>query len=193
MSPWRGGRLPHLSFVPRKPEPLGVELKMCCNATTGVMLFGEICEGKERMPLKKYEEKYAHTVATTLRLIEPYANTDRAIYGDSWFASVRNTVALKKEFGLYFVGDVKTAHQMFPRKALARTPADKGAWLKYTAKHKGVDIFALGHRKGKSRVGMLVASCGTTTEGERLAYAYTEDSTGGLRLGGDRANMYTVG
>mmetsp|Transcript_36693 Transcript_36693/g.86176 ORF Transcript_36693/g.86176 Transcript_36693/m.86176 type:complete len:241 (+) Transcript_36693:1447-2169(+) len=40
---------------------------------------------------------------------------------------------------------------------------------------------------------MLVSSCGTTMEGERLSYEYTEDSTGGLRLGGDRANKYSVG
>mmetsp|Transcript_36692 Transcript_36692/g.86170 ORF Transcript_36692/g.86170 Transcript_36692/m.86170 type:complete len:238 (+) Transcript_36692:989-1702(+) len=123
MSPWRGGRLPHLSFVPRKPEPLGVELKTLCDSTTGVMLFLEICEGKERMPLKKFEDTYTHTVATTLRLTEPYANTGRAVYGDSWFASVPTTVAVMKEHSNHYFGDVKTAHRGYrARRSRARRP-----------------------------------------------------------------------
>ena len=40
MIPWKGnsggaGSVPHLSFVKRKPEPLGVELKTVCDCTTG--------------------------------------------------------------------------------------------------------------------------------------------------------------
>jgi len=39
---WTGNGMPHVSFVPRKPEPLGCELKNTCDATTGCMLFLEI-------------------------------------------------------------------------------------------------------------------------------------------------------
>ena len=40
MIPWKGnsggaGLVPHVSFVKRKPEPLGVELKTVCDCTTG--------------------------------------------------------------------------------------------------------------------------------------------------------------
>ena len=40
MIPWKGnsggaGSAPHLSFVKRKPEPLGVEIKTVCDCTTG--------------------------------------------------------------------------------------------------------------------------------------------------------------
>jgi hypothetical protein len=30
-----GGLVPHLSYVKRKPEPLGVELKTVCDCSTG--------------------------------------------------------------------------------------------------------------------------------------------------------------
>ena len=40
MIPWKGntgaaGLVPHLSYVKRKPEPLGVELKTVCDCSTG--------------------------------------------------------------------------------------------------------------------------------------------------------------
>ncbi len=40
MIPWKGntgaaGLVPHLSYVKRKPEPLGIELKTVCDCSTG--------------------------------------------------------------------------------------------------------------------------------------------------------------
>ena len=46
MLAWKGksgvGGLPHLSFVKRKPGPLGLELKTCCDGQVGVLLWAEI-------------------------------------------------------------------------------------------------------------------------------------------------------
>jgi hypothetical protein len=44
MIPWKGntgaaGLVPHLSFVKRKPEPLGVELKTVCDCSTGATMY----------------------------------------------------------------------------------------------------------------------------------------------------------
>jgi hypothetical protein len=39
---WTGNGMPYLSYTPRKPEPLGCEIKNTCDATTGCMLFLEI-------------------------------------------------------------------------------------------------------------------------------------------------------
>ena len=39
---WTGNGTPHQSHVPRKPEPLGCEIKNTCDATTGCTLFLEI-------------------------------------------------------------------------------------------------------------------------------------------------------
>jgi hypothetical protein len=48
MIPWKGnsggaGSVPHLSFVKRKPEPLGVELKTVCDCTTGATSSSFVC------------------------------------------------------------------------------------------------------------------------------------------------------
>ena len=46
MVAWTGQGCPHQPFVPRKPEPLGVELKDTCDGDTGVMLFIEVQDNK---------------------------------------------------------------------------------------------------------------------------------------------------
>ena len=51
---WTGQGMPHLSFVQRKPEPLGCEIKNLCCGESGVMLFLEIQEGRVRMARKRF-------------------------------------------------------------------------------------------------------------------------------------------
>ncbi len=41
--------MPHISYVPRKPVPLGCEVKCVADCTSGVMMFIELQEGKPRM------------------------------------------------------------------------------------------------------------------------------------------------
>ena len=43
------GNLPHLSYLLRKPKPLGTEFKCCANTGTGIMLCLETQEGKDAM------------------------------------------------------------------------------------------------------------------------------------------------
>jgi len=52
------GCLPHESWVPRKPEPRGCEIKTLCDAGTYVMLAGEAEEGRGPMKLKKFRDKW---------------------------------------------------------------------------------------------------------------------------------------
>ena len=180
MCAWRGLGLPHLSFVPRKPEPLGVENKTAACALSKMIVSIEPAEGKERMKLKKFEDKYGHTTATTLRLVEKYAVVPgtnqpvRVVAGDSWFASVTTALAVKKELGLDFLGIVKTAHKYYPRDDVARVGQAKGSWVTYTATVDGVRLIALGHRKGQDKVNQLIATSGITAKGERMWYAYSE-------------------
>ena len=42
--------LPHKSFVKRKPEPCGIEISNAMCASTGIMLFLEMNEGKDKAP-----------------------------------------------------------------------------------------------------------------------------------------------
>lgn len=57
MSAWRPrttatGGLPNITFLVRKPEPLGTEFKDVCDGTHGVMLYLEIQEGRDGMRIK---------------------------------------------------------------------------------------------------------------------------------------------
>ena len=116
--------MPHLSHVPRKPEPLGAEIKNLCDGVFGCMLFLELQEGKVRMARKPYCDRYKATAACTLRLAcgaglsemekRPEDKVGRVLVGDSWFASFDTAKALKQELGLYFVGNIKTGHAHFP-------------------------------------------------------------------------------
>ena len=47
------GGLPNISFVARKPKPLGTEFKCIADGEKGIMLGLEVCEGKEAMQNKE--------------------------------------------------------------------------------------------------------------------------------------------
>ena len=60
------GNLPNLSYVKRKPEPLGTEFKNIVDGLIGVMLWMEIQEGKVRMSTKEFQS-LGSTCACVLR------------------------------------------------------------------------------------------------------------------------------
>ena len=73
MSAWRPrttapGGLPNISFVLRKPEPLGTEFKTVCCATTGVMSYMEIMRGKEGIEILPQQIELVGTAACTVRI-----------------------------------------------------------------------------------------------------------------------------
>ena len=61
--------MPLKSYVPRKPIPLGCEMKGVADGTSGVMMYIEVQEGKTRMMQMRFADEYPTTVATTLRMI----------------------------------------------------------------------------------------------------------------------------
>ena len=42
---WTGIGDPHLTYIPRKPSPLGIMLKVLCDSETGSLLHAELVEG----------------------------------------------------------------------------------------------------------------------------------------------------
>ena len=72
------GCLPHRSYVPRKPEPIGCERKTTVDATSYIMVSSEAEEGKGLMKEKEYRDKYTHTTATSLRLVKPWFGTGQS-------------------------------------------------------------------------------------------------------------------
>ena len=185
MFAWRGqvGKLdptkcPHRSWVPRKPEPLGVEMKTLGDALSGVMLRMEICEGAEPMKQKEFSADWGATTACTLRLGKPWFGSQRVLAADSWFSGVKTTRALLDK-GLHHIGDVKTNSSLFSKdKLVENTPEGNGAWATCTAKlkldsNKEVPIFSVSHRRGES-IHTFISTCGTTLKGNGVK-AYFED------------------
>ena len=64
------GNLPHLSYIFRKPEPLGTEFKNVACYVTGALLFIEVKRGKEGMKDICYQQELGATAACTKRMME---------------------------------------------------------------------------------------------------------------------------
>ncbi len=157
MSAWRPrttalGGLPNISFVVRKPEPLGTEFKTCACPITGIMTMMEIQRGKEGMKEKKYNRDLGATTGCTLRLLEdtiPEGNNEsHGIRGDAWFGSVRTAseVGFRGHEGVF---QVKQYAALYPKdfitKALETAPGGVSIVLEGTAPN-GVPLIALGYR-----------------------------------------------
>ena len=64
------GNLPHLSYIFRKPEPLGTEFKTVACYAIGALLFIEVQRGKEGMKDSCYQQELGSTAAYTQRTME---------------------------------------------------------------------------------------------------------------------------
>ncbi|KAL3914376.1 MAG: hypothetical protein SGPRY_007648, partial [Prymnesium sp.] len=167
MVAWRGrvglldpAKCPDRSWVPRKPEPLGVELKTAGDSLSGIMLRLEMCcEGTEAMKIKEFSNDWGATTACTLRLTEPWFRSSRVVAGDS---------------------DVKTNSSLFPKDALeAATPIESGNWATMNttialANGMEVLIYCVSHRRGET-VHKFIAICGTTLKGESTKAYFADD------------------
>ena len=104
------------------------------------------------------------TTSTTFRLIKPWHGRARIVTGDSWFASVKTVVQLRKH-GLYFLGRVKPAHRKYPVEALkTRCPAERGGHLTATSTDNKVNLLAVGWRHCSLHT--FVGTCSTTIPGQ---------------------------
>ena len=113
------GGLPNISFIARKPEPLGTEFKTVCCALSGLMLHMEIQRGKAGMKDAKYNRSHGATAGCTRRLTEStnqdeYSSAD-IIQGDTWFGSVTAATELAFE-ERQFCLQVKANSGLFPKK-----------------------------------------------------------------------------
>jgi hypothetical protein len=94
MSAWKPradklGGLPNISFIMRKPKPLGTEFKTAVDADTGIMTYLEIQEGRDPMRCKQHAAELGVTSACVLRAAAAAFQPGATICGDSWFSSVK--------------------------------------------------------------------------------------------------------
>ena len=64
------GGLPNITYILRKPEPLGTEFKNGCCSKTGVMTFMELQRGKNGMKEAQYNRELGATAGCPVRLSE---------------------------------------------------------------------------------------------------------------------------
>ena len=61
------GGLPNISYIKRKPKPLGTELKDVADGRSGLLVWLEIQEGKTRMGGKPYVKALGANAACAMR------------------------------------------------------------------------------------------------------------------------------
>lgn len=122
MSAWKGAEkyecifaLPHKTKIMRKPEGIGAEIKSLCDGESGILLKLEFMEGKDAQGAKEFCDEYPSSIALTLRIVRHYFGTGITLHADSAFSSVAAAKALRSK-GVHFMGCVKTACKMFPKR-----------------------------------------------------------------------------
>ena len=194
MSPYKPqssktGNLPNISFILRKPEPLGTELKtVASTGSNGPMLYAEIQEGKEGMKTKPFFRPHGATCACVLRLGKATKNHGQnpdplirnLFYGDSWFASLKTAVQVTEELDAEFVGPVKTSHKQFPKTYLENTMKTwpPGSHLVMQTELKGKSYYAIGYKYNMKKVLSFIATegAGHTKPGEPYEAKWLDDN-----------------
>ena len=180
MSSYRGDGLPHLSFIKRKPEPVGSEFKCIADTVSGVMMALELQEGKLPMSKKEYHTELGATAACTKRMVKLAGlnGSSRVVIGDSWFASRKTCLALLAS-GVHFIGNVKTAHAFFPKAVITQDCRSlaRGSHVVYEDMETQ-RVFAVGWKCGETKTTMtIVSTCGVTLPGS-LAQVERQDEYG---------------
>lgn len=182
------GFLPHLSFVPRKPEPLGAEAKTLHCSKTRIMFGAEFEKGKAVMPKLDHGpsgrttgglKQHPHTVAVQLRAVAPFVGSGRVLVGDAWFGTWDAAMALMKA-GMHTVLKMKGKSALFPYKELETfTPKGIGNSVVYQAKVKGklIPVYAMGVMAGQGRVNMFLTTNGTSHLVDRKEFTVIDDVT----------------
>lgn len=165
---WTGLGEAHLTYMPRKPSPLGVMFKVCNDSVSGVLLHMELVEGAEVDRKKQWVSEFRATTACTLRLTKALHGSGRIVIGDSWFGSVR-TVEELRDKGLYAIMCVKNGSAGYPKarlRAALKNRGDNAFYVVETIFNDGIErpVYAAGHMDKQPL--MLVATTDTSLPGE---------------------------
>ena len=123
---WVGTGDMHLTYIPRKPTPLGIMMKTVVDSDSGILMGAELCEAAGVMDDYEYQREWGASVATTLRLMKPFANAGRIAIGDAWFGSIRTVYALKTLQGTYAIMVVKNRSKGYPKSELKEQCKERG-------------------------------------------------------------------
>ena len=122
------GNLPHLSYIFRKPYPLGKEFKTVACYVTGDLLCIEVQRGREGMKDSKYQKDLGSTTACTKIMMEATkgigqkyrkGRTKDCFLFYSWFDS-KKAAESAMEVGAKFIGMVKTNTKGFCKETIEK-------------------------------------------------------------------------
>ena len=111
------GDLPHYSYIFRKPEPLGTEMKNVTCSRLGMMLHLEIKKGKEATKISKLKKVQGGTDACMKRLAVAtkgcgQLTSNDTYFADSWFSYAKTAEEMAAaEVG--YCGPAKMSHKGF--------------------------------------------------------------------------------
>eukprot|EP00122_Pirum_gemmata_P016257 Pgem_evm1s15193 len=164
---WTDKGLPMYASMDKKPES-GCEIWTCCDGLGKFLYNLEIVSVKEEVRQRRYEGRYSHGTAVTLRLVEPLFNTGRAVYGDSFFASVECANSLR-ERGLFFTGVVKSCTSNYPVKLSGSGILEPGQHTTYITKPDTYENPIIAHTwVDKDRL-KFISTQGTSLPGESFS------------------------
>ena len=175
------GNLPNVSFISRKPQPLGTKFKVVCDSRTGIMIYVEIQRGKDGMSDAKYNKTMMKTAACTARLIEGTRTEEEALeqtrdersdeiertkdtyYADAWFGSV-DAVLAAMERQAHLVAVIKTNSNRFPKKFIEEKMKNwpPGSHLLLESNIEFKKVFALGYKYSKRKVLVFIFNKGAS-------------------------------
>lgn len=123
---WINIGLPMYIAIDRKPEN-GCEIQNAACSKSGVMLRLLVVKGAEdsELHMQDNNEGLAHGTAILKYLVLPWANSQRGVCADSYFASVTSAEEMM-QIGLRFIGVVKTATRKYPMGYLTRVELNEG-------------------------------------------------------------------
>lgn len=195
------GNLPHLSFVLRKPENLGTEMKNSVCGRTQIMKYLQLCRKKTdrsepnefayltekktaQVSLKIMKgSKHSHSQQTENEGADHATKDDstpEVCLGDAWFASVDLAYHSKQSLNVDFIGVIKSNSGRYPKRLLE----DKmkhwpgGSHLVLKTSLNGVILYAIGYKYCKSKTLMFIMTegVGHTEPGEPYVAKWIDEN-----------------
>lgn len=189
MSPWtvnegiRHQDIPFLSHVPRKPKPLGAEIKTTADGESGAIIRCELALKYKRRRgaptvMEPYRDEYGATSAQCLRLVEPWLKSRRCFGADAHFIGMDSIEALL-EHELFPFGNIKQIRSRFPVDQLEQhCGPESGDWSVMTTRVlDGKLVYGVGHRRG-GVVHTYVSTHGSTRRGRDQCHRDDADDAG---------------
>ena len=166
--------LTHYSFIFRKPDPLGSELKNSACSRLEVTLYIEIKKGKCAMKASGFQQNIGGTDACMKRIMKGargwvQLSSNDTFFVDRWFSGVKTAEEANTE-GVYFCGSTKKSNKgvflATLEKLMKECPGGSHIFMKSNPIfHGDIPLMEIGHKYISQKVlGFISAEGSRSTE-----------------------------